>query len=160
MDRMVRSATFAQLADSLNSYIVRNHPDKEALRQKWMASKDSWAARAGWSLTSERIGKSPEGLDLTALLERPGEVVARDELVRRLWPEGTFVDFDKSLNAAVTRLRQTLSDSAENPRYIETVARQGYRLLTPMDIPQPIRRQRSMACCNRLADTKALAWLW
>ena len=79
-----------------------------------------------------RIQQQPYQV-LTALLERPGEVVTRDELVRRLWPEGTFVDFDKSLNAAVTRLRQTLSDSAENPRYVETVARQGYRLLTPMD---------------------------
>lgn len=66
---------------------------------------------------------------LTALLEHPGEVVSREELVRRLWPNGTFVDFDRGLNAAVTRLRRTLSDSAESPRYVETVSRQGYRLL-------------------------------
>jgi 3-methyladenine DNA glycosylase AlkD len=70
MDRMVRSATFAQLAEWLNSYVVKNHPDKEALRQVWMAADDPWAARAGWSLTSERIAKSPEGLNLPALLER------------------------------------------------------------------------------------------
>lgn len=70
LDRMVRSATFAQLADWLNSYVVKSHPDKEALRQVWMAAEDPWAARAGWSLTSERIAKSPEGLDLPALLER------------------------------------------------------------------------------------------
>lgn len=70
LDRMVRSARFAQLADWLNSYIVRQHPEKEALRQKWMADDDPWAARAGWSLTSERIGKKPEGLDLPALLNR------------------------------------------------------------------------------------------
>jgi 3-methyladenine DNA glycosylase AlkD len=70
MDRMVRSARFAQVADWLNSYVVKNHPDKEALRQVWMAADDSWAARAGWSLTSERIAKSPEGLNLPALLER------------------------------------------------------------------------------------------
>jgi 3-methyladenine DNA glycosylase AlkD len=70
MDRMVRSATFAQVADWLNSYVVKNHPDKEALRQVWMAADDPWAARAGWSLTSERIAKSPEGLNLPALLER------------------------------------------------------------------------------------------
>jgi 3-methyladenine DNA glycosylase AlkD len=70
LDRMVRSANFGWLADWLNSYVVKNHPDKEALRQKWLASKDPWAARAGWSLTSERIAKSPEGLDLGAILDQ------------------------------------------------------------------------------------------
>ncbi len=73
LDGMVRSATVAQLADWLNSYVVKEHPDKEALRAKWMApmaDQDPWAARAGWSLTSERIGKSPQGLDLPALLDR------------------------------------------------------------------------------------------
>ena len=63
-------STFAQLADWLNAYVVKEHPDKEALRQEWMAADDPWAARAGWSLTAERIAKSPEGLDLPALLER------------------------------------------------------------------------------------------
>jgi Tol biopolymer transport system component/DNA-binding winged helix-turn-helix (wHTH) protein len=66
---------------------------------------------------------------LAALLERPGEVVNRDELVQRLWADGTIVDFDRGLNAAVTRLRQALSDSADVPRYIETVARRGYRFV-------------------------------
>ena len=70
IDRMVRSATFAQLADWLNSYVVKNHPDKEALRQAWMAVDDPWAARAGWSLTAGRVARSPEGLDLPALLQR------------------------------------------------------------------------------------------
>jgi DNA-binding winged helix-turn-helix (wHTH) protein len=66
---------------------------------------------------------------LAALLERPGEVVSREELIQRLWPDGTVVDFDRGLNAAVTRLRQALSDSADTPRYVETVARRGYRFL-------------------------------
>lgn len=70
MDRMVRSANFVQVADWLNAYVVKNHPEKETLRQGWMAAADPWAARAGWSLTSERIGKSPEGLDLPAILDR------------------------------------------------------------------------------------------
>ena len=70
MDRLVRSVNFAYVADWLNSYVVKNHPDKEVLRQKWMADDDKWAARAGWSLTSERIGKSPKGLDLPAMLDR------------------------------------------------------------------------------------------
>ena len=67
---MVRSANFAQLADWLNAYIVKQHPDKETLRQKWMTDKNSWAARAGWSLTAGRIARSPEGLELSALLDR------------------------------------------------------------------------------------------
>jgi 3-methyladenine DNA glycosylase AlkD len=70
MDRMVRFADFAQLADWLNSYVVKNHPDKETLRESWMKDDDPWAARAGWSLTSERINRSPDGLDLPALLDR------------------------------------------------------------------------------------------
>ena len=70
MDRMVRSVTFTQVADWLNSYVVKQHPDKESLRQGWMTTKDPMAARAGWRLTADRVGKSPEGLDLPALLDR------------------------------------------------------------------------------------------
>ena len=70
LDRMVRSVGFVQVADWLNSYVVKKYPDKETLRQRWMADDDPWIARAGWSLTSERIGKNPEGLDLPALLDR------------------------------------------------------------------------------------------
>jgi len=70
LDRMVRSADISQVADWLNSYVVRNHPDKESLRQSWIEDANPWAARAGWDLTSERIGKNPDGLDLTALLDR------------------------------------------------------------------------------------------
>ena len=64
---MVRSVTFVHVADWLNSYVVKQHPDKESLRQAWMATDDPMAARAGWSLTAERVVKSPEGLDLPAL---------------------------------------------------------------------------------------------
>lgn len=70
MDRMVRSATFAQVADWFNAYVVKKHPEKETLRLAWMTAADPWAARAGWGLSSERIGSSPEGLDLPALLNR------------------------------------------------------------------------------------------
>jgi 3-methyladenine DNA glycosylase AlkD len=70
LEELVRSARSAQLADWLNAYVVRKHPGKEALRQKWMTDSDPWAARAGWDLTSERIGRSPVGLDLPALLDR------------------------------------------------------------------------------------------
>jgi len=70
---------------------------------------------------------------LMALLERPGEIVTREELVRTIWPEGVFVDFERGLNAAVTRLRQTLGDSAGQPRYVETVARKGYRFVSQVN---------------------------
>ena len=70
MERMVKSVTFAWLADWLHSSVVKEHADKEALRKKWMTSDDRWAARAGWQLTAGRVAKSPEGLDLAALLDR------------------------------------------------------------------------------------------
>ena len=66
---------------------------------------------------------------LIALVERPGQVVSRVELQRRLWPADIFVDFDNSLNTAITRLRETLGDSAEEHRYVETLARRGYRFV-------------------------------
>src|SRR5436309_16008848 len=66
---------------------------------------------------------------LTVLLERPGEIVTREELQKRLWPEDTFVDFDLSLNSAVKKLRQALGDDSANPRFIETLYRRGYRFI-------------------------------
>src|SRR5579871_3544184 len=72
---------------------------------------------------------------LGQLLERPGEVVTREDLRKHLWPADTFVDFDHSLNAAIRRLRDALGDSAENPTFVETVARRGYRFLAPVSIP-------------------------
>ncbi len=70
LDEMVRAVDCPQVADWLNSYVVKNHPEKESLRQAWMNDDHPWAARAGWGLTAERIAKSPEGLDLKALLDR------------------------------------------------------------------------------------------
>src|SRR5579862_7821380 len=72
---------------------------------------------------------------LVLLLEKPGAVVSREELQSRLWPADTFVDFDHSLNAAIRRLRDALGDAAENPRFVETVARRGYRFLAPVVAP-------------------------
>ena len=69
---------------------------------------------------------------LTALLERPGEMIGREELIKRLWPVGTFVDFDLGLNKAVNRLREALGDSAEQPRFIETFPKRGYRFVAPV----------------------------
>lgn len=70
LDKMVRSVKSTRVADWLNAYVVKEHPDKEALRVKWMAAKDPMALRAGWNLTSARVGKDAEGLDLGALLDR------------------------------------------------------------------------------------------
>ncbi|MDJ0840998.1 MAG: DNA alkylation repair protein [Acidobacteriota bacterium] len=70
VDRMVRSVTFSRVADWLNAYIVKHHPDKETLRGGWMTDDDPMAARAGWNLTAERVAKNPDGLDLPALLDR------------------------------------------------------------------------------------------
>jgi TolB-like protein/DNA-binding winged helix-turn-helix (wHTH) protein/tetratricopeptide (TPR) repeat protein len=69
---------------------------------------------------------------LICLLENPGELVAREELRRKLWPADTFVNFEHGLNAAVKRLRQALDDSADSPRFVETLPRRGYRFIAPM----------------------------
>jgi cholera toxin transcriptional activator len=70
---------------------------------------------------------------LALLLGRAGEIVTREELREKLWPADTFVDFDHSLNTAVNKLRETLGDSASSPRYIETLARRGYRFIAPLN---------------------------
>ena len=66
---------------------------------------------------------------LVTLLERPGQVVTREELQKKLWPEGTFVDYEQGINIAVKKLREALGDSAEKPRFVETLARRGYRFV-------------------------------
>lgn len=83
---------------------------------------------------------------LIALLERPGDIVGREELCQRLWPHGTFVDFEHSLNAAVRRLRVALGDEADLPRFVETVHKRGYRFLTlggPIRDHHDFSRERS-----------------
>jgi cholera toxin transcriptional activator len=71
---------------------------------------------------------------LIMLLERPGELITREEIRQKLWPADTFVDFDHGLNTVINRLRETLGDSAANPRFIETLARRGYRFLAPVEV--------------------------
>src|SRR6267142_4831098 len=77
-------------------------------------------------------------VDLTMLLESPGQLVTREELRTRLWPTDTFVDFDHGLNAAVNKLRDALSDSAEKPTYVETLPRRGYRFISAVDLPDSL----------------------
>ena len=69
---------------------------------------------------------------LVALLEHPGEIVSRDVLRQRLWPGDTFVEFDQGLGTAVARLRQALDDDANNPRFVETVPKRGFRFIAPV----------------------------
>jgi DNA-binding winged helix-turn-helix (wHTH) protein len=72
---------------------------------------------------------------LVVLLENAGQVVTREQIQSRIWEENTFVDFDASLRVAVRKLREALGDDAENPRYIETVPKRGYRFLAPSLLP-------------------------
>jgi DNA-binding winged helix-turn-helix (wHTH) protein len=82
-----------------------------------------------------RLQEQPFQL-LVALLERAGEMVTRDDLRQRLWPSDTFVDFDHSLNTAVNKLREALGDTASNPRFVQTVARRGYRFIAPVSVAE------------------------
>lgn len=101
---------------------------------------------------------------LAFLLERPGEIVTREELRDRLWPGDTFVDFDHGLNNAVMRVREVLLDSSEHPRYVETVPRRGYRFVAPVEetsvpppVPATLELEGSSTSPASSASTPALA---
>ena len=81
---------------------------------------------------------------LLLLLERPGELVTREELRKKLWSSDTFVDYDHGLNAAVNKLREALGDSADSPRFIQTLPRRGYRFIAPVQ-PPPQRQEQEPA---------------
>ena len=74
---------------------------------------------------------------LLILLGRPGQLVTRKEICRELWPEGTFVDYEHGVNSAVNRIREALGDTATNPRFVETLARHGYRFIAPLERIDP-----------------------
>src|SRR5271168_1539985 len=85
---------------------------------------------------------------LAALLNRPGDLVTREELRAQIWTSDTFVDFDHSLHNAIARLREVLNDSAEKPRYIETLPRRGYRFIAPVEgliqaLPPPAESEKA-----------------
>jgi DNA-binding winged helix-turn-helix (wHTH) protein len=79
-----------------------------------------------------RLHSQPAQL-LLMLLERPGEMLTREEICRQLWPEDTFVDYEHGVNSAVNRLREALGDKAKSPRFVETLARRGYRFVAPVE---------------------------
>src|SRR5205085_8317694 len=76
-------------------------------------------------------------LDALPIFEHAGQLVSREELQKKLWPAETFVDFDHGLNKAVNKIREALGDSAESPRFVETVARRGYRFLAEVRVADP-----------------------
>src|SRR5215470_12833809 len=94
---------------------------------------------------------------LAALLERPGEVVTREELRSKLWPSDTFVDFDHSLNAAIKRLRDALGESAETPVFVETLARRGYRFIGNVQI---LGAPSALSNLNGLPTSASGPWTW
>src|ERR1700687_1686500 len=95
---------------------------------------------------------------LSLLLEDPGEVGTREELRQNLWSAHTFVDFDRSLNKAMTKLRSALVDSAESPRYVETIPRHGYRFLAPVQTdPEGAGEKRTSRAQNFRASEGAAA---
>lgn len=105
---------------------------------------------------------------LTILLERPGEVVSREELRQKLWPADTYVEFDGSLNAALKRLRAALADSADNPIFIETVPKRGYRFIAPVECEpgfeaeettKPTRLETAVLQSSDRVSRRGL-WLW
>ena len=101
--------------------------------------------RSSWTFARASCGRPACGVNLQeqpfkvleCLVERPGELVTREELRQRLWQDDTFVDFEHGVNAAVKRLRETLGDSAETPQFIETLPRRGYRFIAPVEWDQP-----------------------
>lgn len=82
---------------------------------------------------------------LALLVQRPGEVVTRKELEKALWPDGTFIEFDQGLNAAIKKARSALCDSPRNPRFIETVPRRGYRFIADVHVNRETARRRVAA---------------
>jgi DNA-binding winged helix-turn-helix (wHTH) protein len=96
---------------------------------------------------------------LSSVLERPGELVTRKELCRRLWPADTFVDFDHGLNSAVARLRDALSDSAEQPKFIETVPKRGYRFIASLHRNRSPEPAESVPAPHRQRSSPAGVWI-
>ena len=95
---------------------------------------------------------------LMLLLERCGEVVTRADIQKRLWPENTYVDFDNAINSAVRKLRDALGDSPENPRFVETLARRGYRFITPVVRPTSRSYQSEVQRPDSPAKTETRKW--
>src|SRR5690242_10214652 len=91
---------------------------------------------------------------LSALLQHPGEIVTREDLRQKIWQADTFVDFDQSLNKAINKIREALGDTAENPRFLETVPRRGYRFIAP------VSGQKQQASIGEPSVPIRARWRW
>ena len=110
-------------ANKIDVKIV-DYTDSASLRRTWILAT---LTRQGLPV---KLQEQPFRI-LALLLESSGEIVGREDLRKKIWPDGTYVEFDGSLNTALMKLRAALNDSADNPRFIETVPRKGYRFIAP-----------------------------
>jgi eukaryotic-like serine/threonine-protein kinase len=90
---------------------------------------------------------------LAMLVERPGEIVTREEVRQRLWPENTFVEFDNSLGVAIRKIRESLNDNAEAPHYVATVPRRGYRFIAPVSLEEPVAELKQAAIAEPIIES-------
>ena len=108
---------------------------------------------------SVRLQPQPSRV-LAVLVRRPGEVVSRDELRQQIWPEGTYVDFERGLNFAIAHIRAALGDSADAPRYIETVPKRGYRFIAPIAPQQVVQETTTAPAEPRIAPNRWRTRVW
>jgi cholera toxin transcriptional activator len=94
---------------------------------------------------------------LLMMLERPGVLLTREDISRELWPEGTFVDYEHGVNSAVNRLREAIGDTASNPRFIETLARRGYRFVAPVEQIAPVRNSSASEVSASISSEQTAA---
>ncbi len=100
---------------------------------------------------------------LSALLERPGEIVSREDLRQKIWRDDTFIDFDQGLSKAVNKIREALGDSADNPRFVETLARRGYRFIAPVETEcgsAVLAESSSVAGPKQTRPSRRRIWVW
>jgi cholera toxin transcriptional activator len=109
-------------------------PELEQVRRYRFAAFEADAATGELRRQGMRIKLSAQPFQvLLMLLDRPGELLSREDISRELWPEGTFVDYEHGVNSAVNRIREALGDTASSPRFVETLARRGYRFVAPVE---------------------------
>jgi DNA-binding winged helix-turn-helix (wHTH) protein len=104
-----------------------------------------------------RLPLPDQAIRILAMLERPGEVVTREQIIARLWPSGTVVEFDHGINSSIRRLRAALNDSAERSRYIETLPKRGYRFIFPVEGEAHAEATRQEEASASRSGRK---WIW
>jgi len=136
--------------------VSAEHQEKTAARFRFgLFEADAGSGELRRSGVRLRLQAQPFRV-LVCLLERPGELISREEIQQRLWGSDTIVDFDHSLGTAINKLRDTLGDSAENPRFIETLARRGYRFIAPVTVVSAVEAE-TQRTGQALGDTPPAA---